>query len=105
MLIAPHGRVRANLLLHAQGWPIAADLDARVFTGQNGYGMAVAGSELTSAGARAIVYRYTRLLVGQQLELQMTERFAVRSRQADPLLPQALLQHLDFQLRPMQLTF
>ena len=40
-LIAAYGEVRANLLLHAKGWPEASDLDARVFTGQTAYGMAL----------------------------------------------------------------
>jgi hypothetical protein len=43
-VIAAYGRVRDNLLLHAQGWPAATDLDARVFTGQTGYGMAAGRS-------------------------------------------------------------
>ena len=33
-LIQAYGQVRPNLLLHAQGWPAAEDLDGRVFTGQ-----------------------------------------------------------------------
>lgn len=54
-VIAAYGRVRDKLLLHARGWPAAADLDARVFTGQTGYGMAATGPGVTSEGARAIV--------------------------------------------------
>src|ERR1700689_104678 len=33
-LIQAYGQVRANLLLHAKGWPSADDLSALVFTGQ-----------------------------------------------------------------------
>src|SRR5487761_2154078 len=34
-LIAAYGQVRPNLLLHAKGWPKAAELDRRVFPGQS----------------------------------------------------------------------
>ena len=54
-LIQAYGRVRPNLLLHAQGWPSAEDLDHRVFTGQTGYGMAATGLDKMSEGAEAIV--------------------------------------------------
>ncbi|MCX6626865.1 MAG: DUF1593 domain-containing protein [Candidatus Solibacter sp.] len=54
-LVAAYGRVRDNLLLHAQGWPTAADLDGRIFVGQTGYGMAATGAGLGSEGARAII--------------------------------------------------
>ena len=54
-LVAAYSRVRGNLLLHAQGWPAAADLDGRVFSGQTGYGMAATGAGLSSEGARAII--------------------------------------------------
>ena len=54
-LVAAYGSVRENLLLHAPGWPAAADLDSRVFTGQTAYGMAATGAGRTSEGARAIV--------------------------------------------------
>jgi hypothetical protein len=59
-LVAAYGRVRDNLLLHSQGWPTAADLDRRVFSGQTGYGMAATGSGLASEGARAILAAATR---------------------------------------------
>jgi hypothetical protein len=52
-LIKAYGEARPNLLLHAKGWPTAEDLDARVFTGQRGYGMAAMGDE--SEGADAII--------------------------------------------------
>src|SRR5450631_3849822 len=54
-LIDAYGLVRPNLLLHAKGWPEAADLSNRVFTGQNAYGMAATGKKKMSEGARAII--------------------------------------------------
>ncbi len=54
-LIKAYGQVRSNLLLHAQGWPTAEDLDARVFTGQTAYGIAATGPDQMSEGAAAII--------------------------------------------------
>ena len=54
-LIDAYGQVRANLLLHAKGWPEAADLSSRVFTGQSAYGMAAVGEGKSSEGSKAIV--------------------------------------------------
>lgn len=54
-LIRAYGEVRSNLMLHAQGWPAAEDLDKRVFTGQRAYGMAATGPDLMSEGAQAII--------------------------------------------------
>ena len=54
-LIHAYGQVRSNLLLHAQGWPTAEDLDGRVFTGQPSYGFAATGADKMSAGAEAII--------------------------------------------------
>ncbi len=54
-LIHAYGSVRANLLLHAKGWPKAEELDAKVFTGQTGYGMAATGLDQMSEGASAII--------------------------------------------------
>jgi hypothetical protein len=54
-LIEAYGQVRANLLLHAKGWPEARELDARVFTGQSAYGMGAVGVGKSSEGSRAIV--------------------------------------------------
>ena len=54
-LIHAYGQVRSNLLLHAQGWPTAEDLDGRVFTGQPSYGFAATGADKMSAGAKAII--------------------------------------------------
>lgn len=54
-LVAAYGQVRANLLLHAKGWPEASDLDAHVYAGQSAYGLAATGPDKTSDGARAIV--------------------------------------------------
>ncbi|MGA7409656.1 MAG: DUF1593 domain-containing protein [Bryobacteraceae bacterium] len=54
-LIQAYGRVRPNLLLHAQNWPSEEELDSRVFVGQSGYGMAATGADRMSEGAQAIV--------------------------------------------------
>ena len=54
-LIAAYGSVRNNLLLHAQGWPTQAELDAGVFTGQPAYGMAVTGPGKSSTGSNALL--------------------------------------------------
>jgi len=54
-LVATYGKVRPNLLKHAQGWPEAERLAAMVCTGQPGYGMAAVGPDRMSAGAEAII--------------------------------------------------
>lgn len=54
-LIQAYGGVRANLLLHAEGWPTAEELDERVFSGQAAYGLAATGAGKMSDGAAAIV--------------------------------------------------
>jgi hypothetical protein len=54
-LIQAYGQVRANLLLHAKGWPSADDLSALVFTGQPAYGLAATGADRMSPGAEAIL--------------------------------------------------
>lgn len=54
-VIKAYGQVRANLLLHTQGWPTAEELEARVFSGQPGYGLAATGPEHMSEGASAII--------------------------------------------------
>src|SRR5580658_4905510 len=54
-LIEAYGQVRPNLLLHAKGWPEAADLTSRVFAGQTAYGLAATGKGKASAGSTAIV--------------------------------------------------
>ena len=54
-VIAAYGTVRGNLLLHAQGWPTQSELDALVFAGQPGYGMAVTGPGKSSAGSNALL--------------------------------------------------
>jgi Protein of unknown function (DUF1593) len=54
-VIASYGKVRPNLLLHAQGWPTEAALNALVTSGQSGYGLAAVGSGKLSDGAKAII--------------------------------------------------
>ena len=54
-LIHAYGEVLGNLLKHAAGWPESAELDARVFAGQTGYGMAATGTGKMSEGAKAIL--------------------------------------------------
>ena len=59
-LIEAYGKVRPNLLLHAQGWPTSADLDHRVFIGQPAYGIAATGPDKMSDGAKAILQALDR---------------------------------------------
>jgi hypothetical protein len=59
-LIDAYGQVRRNLLLNAKGWPEAAELDRRVYTGQTAYGMAATGPGKTSDGVRAILHAADR---------------------------------------------
>ena len=54
-LIRAYSQVRTNLLLHARNWPSAEALDAAVFSGQPGYGLAATGTEKMSPGAEAII--------------------------------------------------
>jgi hypothetical protein len=54
-LIDAYAQVRSNLMLHATGWPEAADLQSRVFTGQSAYGMGATGPDKSSEGSKAIV--------------------------------------------------
>ncbi len=54
-VIAAYAEARANLLLHAQGWPEASRLGGMVVAGQPGYGMAAVGPGKMTAGAEAIV--------------------------------------------------
>lgn len=54
-VIAAYGQVRPNLMLHAQGWPSEAELDALVTSGQPQYGLAATGPDKLSAGAKAII--------------------------------------------------
>ena len=55
-LVAAYGQVRSNLLLHAKGWPEAAYLDRRIFSGQTAYGMAATGADNCRDGAKAIIH-------------------------------------------------
>ena len=54
-LVDAYGKVRPRLLQHASGWPPAADLAARIFTGQPAYGIAATGPGHDSPGAQAIL--------------------------------------------------
>lgn len=54
-LVAAYGQVRSNLLLHAEGWPETAELDAHIYVGQAEYGMAGTGDSKMSAGAEALI--------------------------------------------------
>jgi len=54
-IVQVYGQVRPNLLLHAQGWPTAEELDKRVFAGQPAYGMASTGTGKQSPGSQALL--------------------------------------------------
>jgi hypothetical protein len=54
-VIAAYGKVRPNLMLHAQGWPTEAALDTLVSSGQTGYGLEATGPDKMSDGAKAII--------------------------------------------------
>jgi hypothetical protein len=54
-LIDAYGEVRPNLLLHAMGWPEAAELRGKVYTGQSAYGMAAIGPGKSSDGSKTII--------------------------------------------------
>ena len=50
-----YAQVQPNLLLHAPGFPAAADLKRLVADGQPGYGMAATGAGKTSPGAALLL--------------------------------------------------
>jgi hypothetical protein len=54
-LVGAYGEVRPNLLKHAEGWPEATKLAARIASGQPSYGMAAVGKDKMSRGAAAII--------------------------------------------------
>jgi hypothetical protein len=54
-LVKAYGEVRPNLLKHAQNWPTAEDLAARIFSGQTAYGMAATGQGKDSPGSETIL--------------------------------------------------
>lgn len=54
-IVADYEKVRPNLALHAQGWPSAAELAARIYTGQTAYGMSAVGADRMSEGADTII--------------------------------------------------
>ncbi len=53
--VEAYGRVRANLLVHAPGFPSVEHLLAVAKTGQPGYGMAAVGEGRTTDGSRLIL--------------------------------------------------
>lgn len=53
-IVKVYGQVRSNLLLHAQGWPTAEELDQRIYAGQPAYGMAATGPGHESPGSHAL---------------------------------------------------
>ena len=55
VIVQAYREVRANLQLHAKGWPTAEELDERIFAGQPAYGMAATGDGKASAGSLALV--------------------------------------------------
>lgn len=54
-IVQAYGKVRPNLMLNAKGWPTEQYLNARIFSGQPGYGMAAVGPGMDSPGAKALV--------------------------------------------------
>lgn len=54
-IVRAYGEVRANLLKHADGWPEAPALEARIASGPAIYGMAAVGKGQTSPGADALL--------------------------------------------------
>ena len=54
-VVAAYGKVQPNLMLHAKGWPTQAELEARISSGQPGYGMAATGDGKLSDGAKALI--------------------------------------------------
>jgi hypothetical protein len=54
-VIEAYGKVQPNLMLHAKGWPSQAELEARISSGQTGYGMAATGEDKLSDGAKALI--------------------------------------------------
>jgi Protein of unknown function (DUF1593) len=54
-IVQAYRQVRPNLLLHAQGWPTADELDRHIFTGQSAYGLAATGEGKASAGSQALM--------------------------------------------------
>jgi hypothetical protein len=59
-LIQAYAQVQPNLLRHAKGWPTAEALNARVFSGQSGYGLAATAPGQSSEGAQAIIHAADR---------------------------------------------
>ena len=54
-VLSNYGKIRSNLLKHAEGFPPLDYLSGLVKPGQPGYGMAAVGSDKMSAGARLLI--------------------------------------------------
>ena len=54
-VVAAYGEVQPNLLKHAEGWPKAEQLQAKISSGQPAFGMAAVGRNKLSTGAKAIL--------------------------------------------------
>lgn len=54
-LVSAYGKVRPNLLRHANGWPTAERLASLIASGQPAYGMAAVGKGMTTPGAEALI--------------------------------------------------
>jgi hypothetical protein len=53
--VQAYGQVQANLSAHAQGFPLAEDLDKRITTGATTYGLAAVGPGKSTPGSKQIV--------------------------------------------------
>lgn len=54
-MVQQYGKVRANLLHHAAGYPTQESLESVIATGQTTYGMDAVGAGKTTAGSRLLV--------------------------------------------------
>lgn len=64
-----------------------------------------AGDRLAPRFGFHFVPRHARLFFGQQLQLQIAQRFTTRPQPFDALLPQFFAERLDFQMRPGEFAF
>ena len=54
-ILAEYGKVQPNLLKHEPGYPTGKELQARVFAGQPGYGMAAVGAGKDTPGSERLL--------------------------------------------------